>query len=831
MTAVRTDLPASALIPELLDAISSGNVIVGAPPGAGKSTVLPLALLEAVDGRIIMLQPRRVVVRNLAGYLASQLGEKVGETVGYRIRGENKTSAATRLEIVTEGVLTRLIQNDPELTSISLIIFDEFHERSLHSDFGLALTLEVQEGLRDDLGIIVMSATLDVEELKTLLPDASVLKSEGRQFEVEEVYLGQPAAHQMHDAVARAVKNSVDNDDGDILVFLPGTGAINRVANLLAARNVSGQCVVHRLYGALSKEQQQAAIQPDDNGRRKVILATNVAETSLTIEGIRVVIDSGLENVATFHQSSGFTQLTTQLISQASATQRKGRAGRLGPGKVYRLWGKEQQDRLAGFPVPQIQREDITGLYLDALAWGTKPEDMALLTKPSKAQCNGAIQRLQALGALDDAGGLTATGRQIAEVPAQPAIAAMLLKAGALATQFNDEAVKQAACWIAAVAEENINQTSGIHLSTWLQRAESPAIERMKNQARRYARLIKAELTQHPGKLSSRALSLCLAVAFPFRVAYRRQGNEYKLASGRGAKLPDNVIEKSDWLVVLDGQVLGSDVIIRTAEPVEETDLRSLFTDIFEARNTVVFNSQKKQMEARTTEGFFSITLSTEPASSVSEKVVAAAWYETLEAMPLSEWPLTDKDRGWWNRYQLACKYSLRQPQAFDGDAPWLDAVTPLSLLDAAEISKRLGRLRRWEQLEGLGWANLCHQALPWGQQHAMDNFLPVSITVPAGENRKLIYRADGEVMLAVKLQEMFGQTEPVTVADGNKTVTIELLSPAGRPIQTTSDLQAFWKGSYFDVQKEMKGRYPKHRWPDDPMSEKPGRSIKSKAK
>ena len=835
MTAARTDLPASALIPELLDAVATGNVIVGAPPGAGKSTVLPLALLEAVDGRLNMLQPRRVVVRNLAAYLASQLGEKVGETVGYRIRGENKTSNATRLEIVTEGVLSRLIQNDPELTGVSLIIFDEFHERSLHSDFGLALTLEVQEGLRDDLGVIVMSATLDVDELKMLLPDAAVLKSEGRQFEVEEVYLGQPAAHQMHEAVARAVKNSVDLDDGDILVFLPGTGAIRRVANLLNDRNVSSHCVIHQLYGALTKERQIAAIQPGENGRRKVILATNVAETSLTIEGIRVVIDSGLENVATFHQSSGFTQLNTQLISQASATQRKGRAGRLGPGKVYRLWSKEQQDRLAGFPVPQIEREDITSLYLDALAWGTKPEDMALLTKPSKAQCNGATQRLQALDALDDSGSLTGTGRQIAEVPAQPAIAAMLMKAEALASQFNDlfteGAIKEAACWIAAVAEENIVQSSGIHLSTWLQHADASTVERMKSQARRYAKLIATALKHSPDKLPARALSLCLAVAFPFRVAYRRKGNEYKLASGRGARLPDNVIEKSDWLVVLDGQVLGSDVIIRTAEPITEADLRTLFPQHFSARETMIFNTQKKQMEARTTEGFYNITLSSEPATSVSEIVVATAWYQLLEATLLNDWPMSEKDRTWWNRYQLACKYSLRQPQAFDGDANWLPADSPLSLLQADELKKRLGKLRRWEQLEGLGWANLCHQALPWGQQHAMVTFLPVSITVPAGENRKLVYRSDGEVMLAVKLQEMFGQTETVTVADGNKTVTIELLSPAGRPIQTTSDLKAFWQGSYFDVQKEMKGRYPKHRWPDDPMSEKPGRSIKPRNK
>ena len=824
---MQSKLPAAGLIPELITAVAAGNVIVGAPPGAGKSTVLPLALLEHVPGRIVMLQPRRVVVRNLAAYLASLLGEETGQTVGYRIRGESKVSKQTRLEIVTEGVLSARIQRDPELAGVDLIIFDEFHERSIHSDFGLALALEVQEGLREDLSLVVMSATLDVDELLTLIPDATVLKSAGRQFEVEEVYTGQVQSHTLHEQVTRQIQFSLAQDDGDILVFLPGAGAINKVATLLEQRLNASEYVVHPLYGALSKQRQTAAILPDSRGMRKIILATNIAETSLTIEGIKVVIDAGLENVANYHPPTGFTRLNTQMISQASAIQRKGRAGRLGPGKVYRMWPKEQHDRLAKYPLPQILREDISPLTLDALAWGTELHNMRMLTPPSQAQSAAALHRLQQAGAVDRDGTLTAHGRGLNKLSVHPALANMLVKAKEAGAQTHLAELEDVACYVAAACEEHTASERQFHVSAWLEQLAEPQLSGLKARASRFASALGISLKAEIRKLNGEAVAVCLALAFPERVARRKQGSDYKLASGRGAALPEGMIEKSDWLVVKEGQVNGSDVIIRQAEPVNESLLRQLYPGAFKVKDTVTYNSQKKQMEARKTEGFHEIVLSSEPAANVPARIRGEAWVSLLEGLPLSAWPFSEKDWQWWYRYQMACGCDLHQPQAFDSPPVWKNPESPLSLLDRSDISARLSSFKSWEQLAGLSWATLLHQSLPWSQQHAMDNALPLSITVPSGEKRKLVYRSNGEVVLPVRLQEMFGCADTFTVADGAKVITLELLSPAGRPVQTTSDLAGFWQGSYLAVQKEMKGRYPKHRWPDNPMEAEAGRSMK----
>ncbi|MBU2978601.1 ATP-dependent helicase HrpB [Alteromonas sp. C1M14] len=829
MSVRNSHLPASTLIPALVKALGGQNVIVGAPPGAGKSTVLPLALLEHTSDKIILLQPRRVVVRNLATYLAAQLGESVGETVGYRIRGESKVSAHTRLEIVTEGVLSRRITQDPELSGVAAIVFDEFHERSIHSDFGLALALEVQEGLREDLSLVVMSATLDVEEITALIPQARLLTTEGRQFPVTEVYIGNTEARETVSKVVSVVANSLATDEGDILVFLPGAAMIRKVAQHLAANRASLDVMIHTLYGRMTKSEQDAAIKPDPRGRRKVILATNIAETSLTIEGVTVVVDSGLENAAKYHPATGLVQLTTQMISQASATQRKGRAGRLQAGKVYRLWSEEQQSRLARQPVPQIQREDISTLLLDALGWGTSLPEMALMTQPSQTQIELGLASLKAMNAVNAHHQITPYGKKLLAFPTSPALAHMLYQSQVLAASPDLENLPQVACFCAALAEESLALMSSKCLSEGIKTLDGGSQSRVLRQAKRYSAKLSITLSMSLTALPSRLLALCLALAFPQRVAFKRQQQEYKLACGRGAVMPQGERFNDDWLVVLSGQLTGSDVKIDVAEPITETDLRLLYPDAFLSRTQVTFNAAKKQMEARKVVCFSAIVLSSEPVGKVSSKVWGEAWYQQIRSLQMNDLPLSSSDLQWWYRYKLACDLNLPQSQAYDEAPPWRQADTMVRLIDAEVLTPRLTHCKQYDDLAKLPWSALCHESLPWSQQYALDSLLPPKLTVPGGEKRKLTYRADGEVLLSVRLQEMFGCNAPITLANGQKTVTVELLSPAGRPIQKTADLGSFWQGSYFAVQKEMKGRYPKHRWPDRPMEATPGKSIKPK--
>lgn len=445
--------PVQHIFPDLSHALQAGNAIVCAPPGAGKSTQLPLHLLRTIsNGKILLMQPRRVVVRNLAHFLAKQLGEQVGETIGYRIKGDTKVSADTRLEVITEGILTRMMQHDPELEGVAVVVFDEFHERSIHADFGLALAIEIQQGLRDDLRLVVMSATLDVQSVHRLLPDAPVLESQGRMFEVETHYGGQTSPEKLSQTTVQTIHQALDNHVGDLLVFLPGAKWILQCERMLQeyGRLTSHAADVHLLYGALSTDDQLAAIQPAPAGRRKIILATNIAETSLTIEGITVVIDSGREQAAQFHLATGMNELTLQMISQASAIQRQGRAGRVQAGVCYRLWPKEQQGRLAKTATPQILREDITPLLLDTLQWGTTINALALIDQPSHAQQNHALDTLLSLQAIDDTGKLLARGKALANYPCHPRIAALLERV----KERDEQPLHVTAAWVAAYLED-----------------------------------------------------------------------------------------------------------------------------------------------------------------------------------------------------------------------------------------------------------------------------------------------------------------------------------------------------------------------------------------
>lgn len=804
-------LPAQSLVTPLANAISAGNVIVGAPPGAGKSTVLPLALLNTItEGKILLMQPRRVVVRNLAGYLAGQMGEPVGQTVGYRIRGESKVSSNTRLEVITEGILARRIQQDPELTDVSAILFDEFHERSIHSDFGLALSLEVQQALRDDLRLVIMSATLDVQALTGLLPDAQVLTTEGRQFPVETHYVGNVSAPALHEAVATTTAELVCSQDKDILVFLSGAGAIRRVQQTLEQRLASvPNVIIHTLFGAMEKDAQQRAIEPDSQGRQKVILATNIAETSLTIEGVGVVVDSGMENVASFHPQAGMTELVEQRISQASATQRQGRAGRLGPGHCYRMWAKETQERLASHPLPQILREDVTSIILEALVWGTPLPALAMLNQPSKAQLTVANTILQQLKAVDDSGQITSYGRELAAMGCHPRLAHMLLAASQYAEKLGMTALPEMASWVAAFAEGSIASANHWQVSQQLQRLDRAQQKRLLSQAQRYARLLSVSVnTDVLSHIDSRAVAVCLALAFPDRIGFQRGKGGYKLANGKGATLSG--LSLPAWLVVLEGQLIGSDIQVRQAEPVDEVTLKVLYPDAFAAQETVRFNADKKQMEARRVTAFGAIDLTSEPVGSVPAKVFSNAWVGHLQALALSEWPLDEAAWQWWYRVKLAASVKLAQPQAFDEPKPWPESLDEVIAQADETLASVLGKCRKWQDVEKLPWAGILHQQLPWSQQAALDQAFPKSITVPSGHSHRLRYQENGQVILSVRMQEMYGQSRSLTLADGHVNVIVEFLSPAGRPLQMTSDLGAFWKGSYLAIQKEMKGRYPK---------------------
>ena len=870
-------LPAYELVTPLEEAVATSNVIIGAPPGAGKSTVLPLSLLKSsLKGKILLMQPRRVVVRNLADYLARQLNENVGETVGYRIKGESKTSSATRLEIITEGVLTRMIQQDPELDGVAAIVFDEFHERSIHSDFGLALALEVQSGLRDDLRLVVMSATLDVAPLQMLLNAHSVmpvanLNTQGRMFPVDIRYTQDVQAHELVPKTCNIIKQAVGEHDGDILVFLPGRGSINAVAKEIKGLAESADMAVHMLYGALNKSVQQAAITPDPQGRRKIILSTNIAETSLTIEGVTVVIDSLWENSAQYHPSSDITALTQQRISQASATQRAGRAGRVVAGTCYRLCSKSSFERLAKYNAAQIEKEDLSSFLLDTLAWGSSPDTLALLTKPTQSQQQVAQQKLQRVNAISQSS-ITPYGRALAQLPCQPHLAHLLLtvKQGIDGLSADDnEALRHAAPFVVALSESNISVGGATNVMDALLHANSNTRSQLTQQATRYARYVqnnegKAQRFKPDiNELDEQALGLCIAIAFPLQVGYRRSASdksaessnttngkpktgivEYKLASGKGAELTAagsasifNESENGDgpWLAVLDGQLIKSTVAIRLAQSVPESWLRLAFPDAFKEKRSVILNSDTGVMEARVSTGFYEITLNSTPVSGQEKSrekafwddALCNAWFAYLDALPLSSWPLSDADWQWWRRVAMAGKLNLPQDKAFDEPDPWPLSLSALVHQAKDSLAPVLKNCKNIKNLKQLPWKTALNNGLSWPQQDALATLLPTHVTIPTGREASLDYRDNGDVVLSVKMPELYSQGTPLTIAGGRITVVCELLSPAGRPLQTTSDLAAFWHGSYKEIQKEMKGRYPKHFWPDDPANASPTSKTK----
>jgi len=786
--------------------------VLVAPPGAGKTTVVPLALLEEawVDGgKIVMLEPRRLAARAAASRMAQSLGESVGETVGFRVRLQSKVSARTRVEVVTEGVFTRMILDDPGLDGVAAVIFDEFHERSLDADLGLALARDAQGLVREDLKILVMSATLDGARISALLGDAPVVESQGRMFPVDTRHLGRDERQRLEERAARAVERALVEEGGSLLVFLPGQGEIRRTETLLRERLRRPEVDVAPLYGALDPAEQDRAVAPAASGRRKVVLATSIAETSLTIEGVRVVIDCGLARVPRFDPSSGLTRLETVRVSRAAADQRRGRAGRTEPGVCYRLWDEPETRALPAFARPEILEADLSNLALNLARWGARDvSDLAFLDKPPSAAFNEARILLNRLQALDGQGGLTAHGRALADMPLAPRLAHMVVRAAASG---------QAECGakVAAVLSEQGLGGRDVDLRHRLEgfdRDRSPRARDARTLSERWARQAQGAAGRATGAAPLDD-ALMLAEAYPERVARARgKPGEYQLAGGRGVYLePTDPLARETWLAV--GELGGGEARDRIllAAPLDEAALREAFADRLVAEDRLEPDAKGK-VRARRLLRLGKLVVEERLLDKVDPGLVTKALLDQVGREGLSAVPLGEGAR------------ALRRRVAF---LRRRDAETWPDLSDAA----LLARLTDWlepllvgrsalSQLGDGALTDAIRTLVPWDLHRRLDAEAPARFTAPTGSSFAIDYGADGGPRVDVRVQELFGLTAHPTV--GGAPLVLALLSPGHKPIQITRDLPGFWKGSWREVKSEMKGRYPRHVWPEDPAGAAP---------
>ncbi|MDP3488784.1 MAG: ATP-dependent helicase HrpB [Phenylobacterium sp.] len=809
-------LPIHDVLGALQDALSAGpRAVLVAPPGAGKTTITPLALMDAPwlgAGRIIMLEPRRLAARAAAERMATTLGEAVGETVGFRVRMQSKVSARTRIEVVTEGVFTRMILGDPGLSGVGCVIFDEFHERSLDADLGLALALNAQSLLRDDLRLLVMSATLDGAAVARLMDGAPVIESEGRAHPVETRYLGRNETLRIEDAMVRAIERALAEEAGGVLVFLPGQGEILRVAERLAERLRRDDVLIAPLYGALDPKAQDRAVAAPPPGLRKVVLATSIAETSLTLEDVRVVIDSGLARVPRFDPSSGLTRLATVRVSRAAADQRRGRAGRTAPGVCYRLWDEAETRALPAYADPEILDADLSGLALDMARWGAKSaDDLAFLDPPPKAALAEAQALLRRLEAVDRAGVLTPHGEALADMPLPPRLAHMVLRAA-------DHGQAERATRIAALVTERGIGGRDAHLTHRLEafdRDRSPRARDARALATRWARGVRS------GKAEPLSDGQMLALAYPERVAKARgpQG-EFQLATGRGAFIePGDVLAREPWLAV--AELGGGDRRDRIllAAPLTEPEILAAFAPILETDDRIE-ESPGGRIRARRLTRLGRLVLHESLDDNPPPDVVAAALAARLRREGVSGLR--------WGPGALA----LRRRIAF------LRALDPVTWPDLSDDAL-LAALNDWltpllQGLRGPGdlTADLLDGALrsfvPWDLQRRLESELPTHWTAPTGTRAPIDYEAEGGPRVDIRVQEVFGLDAHPMVA--GRPLTLALLSPARRPIQLTQDLPGFWRGSWRDVRADMRGRYPRHPWPEDPSVADPTTRVKPRS-
>ena len=873
-------LPINEVLPQLREALASHSaVVLQAPPGAGKTTQVPLALLNEpwLQGQsIVMLEPRRLATRAAATRMAELLSENVGHTVGYRVRFDNQVSRHTRIEVVTEGILTRRLQNDQALDGVGLVIFDEFHERNLNTDLALALCIDSLRTLRDDLKVLVMSATLDAQGIAKLLgtavppmkdvmitppaEHAPIITSMGRSFPVAVSYLPREPEGRVADIMVAALHrlltervNDVTGDiKGDILAFLPGSGEIRRIQQLLKTEAACADVNIYPLYGDLPREAQDRAIRPDVSGRRKIVLATPIAETSLTIEGITIVVDSGWARVPRFDPNSGLTRLDTVRISRASAEQRAGRAGRLAPGHCYRLWAESTQRGLQAHTVPEIMAADLTPLALELAQWGARDTaDLVWLDPPPPGALAQARQLLSALDALDDQGMITATGKAMAALPAHPRLAHLLLKG-------NKAGLGALACDIAALLGERdiINaETAQTRSCDLLQRLEAIMVfrkhgrsgaqshhadpsgcERIEQASQQWRRLLTIKHAAHDLNDAQKNTGLLLALAYPDRIAAQREINtgRYRLANGRGVRLATHDhLAKSPYLVAahLDAGHTRYDArtsaghhegIIYLAAPVTTQVLREHLTDHIKIHDSIRWDHQQQAVIARREERLGELILATQPLDTNLHDKSSTAMLEGIRRMGLSALPWTREAREWQARV-LSLRHWCVSDSNGSHEDDWPDVSdTHLETTLEAWLEPHLHGITRRDHLARLSMLTLLQNHLDYQHLCRLDEGAPTHLTAPSGSHLRLTYLPGEPPVLAVKLQEMFGLADTPRIAWGRVAVTLHLLSPGQRPIQITQDLRGFWDRTYAEVKKELKGRYPKHPWPDDPWNATP---------
>lgn len=813
------ELPVEVCLPALkkLYQQQSRGILV-APPGAGKTTRVPLALLEEpwlVGRKILMLEPRRLAAKMVANYMASLLGESVGQRVGYRVHLDSRVGVETRIEVVTEGILTRMLQTDPSLEGIGLVIFDEFHERSLHADVGLALCLETQSILREDLKLLIMSATLEVEKIAQLL-QAPVIESQGRSYPVEVVYEKQTCQGSVEPLVARKVQELLGlYPAGDILVFLPGEGEIRRVQALLEQAGLE-EVRLTPLYGRLSPKEQEIALLPDKQGRRKVILATSIAETSVTVEGVRFVVDSGWQRLPRFSPTTGLTRLETVRASKAAANQRAGRAGRLAPGHCFRLWTEYEQRGLIESTKPEILSADLAPVALELAAWGNvQPEGYTWLDAPPSGTFAQALALLQQLGAIDEKGNITQHGRQLHETGLHPRLAHMLVTARA-------EGKGRLACRAAVllspreVLPEGQREVDFTHLLSFLLAYEQG--EARQNRAA-YDKTMKRVLQEihHLERMfslkESEALDTgeagqLLARAYPDRVGQNKGNGRFLLQNGRRAVLPESLLVKEEFLVAAHLDDQGAEGRIFLAASLAKEQLEELFSQEIQEETLTFWERETRSVRSRKRKTLGVLLLKEEITTGAPEAVLAAL-LEGIRQEGLDCLPWNKKSKQLWQRMNFLYKQ----------DASWPD-VTEEQLLATLEdwLAPYIYGMKSGAELGKLSMYEILENRLSWEKRQQLDSFAPTHFQVPSGYRAPIDYSKEEGPILAVRLQELFGLSQTPALAGGKIPLLLHLLSPAGRPVQITQDLAGFWQNSYFEVRKDLKGRYPKHRWPEDPL-------------
>jgi len=812
-------LPIDEALPGLTAALARQTAaVLVAPPGAGKTTRVPLLLAQepwAEGKKIIVLEPRRLAARAAAERMAATLGERVGDTVGLRVRFGSKVSRRTRIEIVTEGVFTRLLLDDPSLDGVAAVLFDEFHERSLDADLGLALARDVQTGLREDLRVLVMSATLDGARVAAMLGDAPVIASEGRAFPVETRYLGRDSRQPIERQMADAAVSTLRAEHGSVLAFLPGGAEIRRAERLIAERMSDSSVDIVPLYGALDRDVQDRAIAPASAGRRKVVLATSIAETSITIEGVRIVIDSGLARVPRYEPDVGLTRLETVRVSRAAADQRRGRAGRTEPGLCLRLWDEPQTASLEPYAKPEILAADLSSFLLDLAHWGeSEPERLAFLDPPPKPALAEARALLRELGAIDAEGRITEEGRRLRRLPLPPRIARMVVDAAAL----NEG---QVAAEIAAVVSERGLGGDDVDLTARLdalRRDRSRRAQDARQMAGRWAAA--ASSSSVPEQSESLSPGALLALAYPDRIARNRGGSgAFLLANGRGANVDQiSPLARESFLAVAELAGTAAQGRIVLAAPITLEEIETQFADRIESRDEVLFDATSASLRARRTRRLGAVMLveqqaKVEPSAESARTLAAGILRLGLDRLPWSKSLAQWRDRVMFLRRAEGVEWPDLSNNALAADLAWLETAlqgkAALADLSADQLA---------DAVMGL---------LPWNLRRSLDAEAPTHFTAPTGSRVPIDYGGEEGPKLSIRVQELFGLDRHTAIAGGRVPLVVELLSPAQRPVQVTRDLPGFWRGSYQAVKAEMKGRYPRHPWPDDPLRAPPTRGAK----